>query len=92
MHHCHYGSRCKEAIQGEKIYEKVKDYKNRSLLIAEEEMKEKLEKILTEGTRAKGGQMPRIKRFKIEKKFENSGFYMIPYTWIVHHDDEFETI
>ena len=69
-----------------------KDYKNRSLLIAEEKMKKKLEEILTEGTRAKGGEKPKIKRFKIEKKFENSGFYMIPHTWIVHHDDKFETI
>ena len=49
-------------------------------------MKRKLENALENETATK------LKRWKIEKRFEYSQFYMIPHTWLIYHDDKFEVI
>ena len=53
--------------------------------MAEEKTKNKLE-IALQSENAK------LKRWRIEKRFEYSGFSKIPHTWLIYHDDKFEAI
>ena len=53
-------------------------------------MKNKLETAL-HSENGKDEKM-KLKRWRIEKRFEYSGFYMIPHTWLIYHDDKFEAI
>ena len=56
-------------------------------------MKEKLENALhtLENEPSESGKA-KIKKWMIEKRFAYCDFYMIPQTWLIHHDDKFETI
>ena len=53
--------------------------------MAEEKTKNKLE-IALQSENAK------LKRWRIEKRFEYSGFSKIQGTWLIYHDDEIEAI